>query len=118
MRSRLDQPPVDHADDDVAVSHRRQAMGDDENRAVLHDLPHIALDDPFALIIEGRGRLVEDQDRRIGRKRAGDGDALALAAGEVGPALLDHRVIAQRKLADELVGPGEARRRRSPVPSA
>ncbi len=38
------------------------------------------------------GRLVEDKDARIGDERAGDGDALALAAGEVRAALDDGRV--------------------------
>ena len=42
--------------------------------------------------------------RRVGGERAGDGDALALAAREVGAALLDHRVVALRQLGDELVG--------------
>ena len=43
---------------------------------------------------ERRGRLVEDQDARIGSERAGDGDAMA--ARQVRAALLDHRVIAPR----------------------
>ena len=43
-------------------------------------------------------------------QRAGDGDALALAAGEIGAALLDDRVVALRQLGDELVGAGEPRR--------
>ena len=68
----------------------------------------LRLDDPLALVIERRGRLVEDQDRRIGGERAGDGDPLALAAGEIGAALLDHRVVALRQLVDEFVSPGEA----------
>ena len=63
------------------------------------DVAHVALDDALALVVERAGRLVEDQDRRIGGERAGDGDALALAAGKVGAALLDHRVIALRQLA-------------------
>ena len=33
--------------------------------------------------IEGRGRLIEQQDRRIEDKRPGNGDALTLAAGEL-----------------------------------
>ena len=33
--------------------------------------------------VEVAGRLVGEQDRRIDRQRAGDGDALALAAGEL-----------------------------------
>ena len=39
--------------------------------------------------IEMRGRLVQDQHRRVLEEGAGDGDALALAAGEAGAALAD-----------------------------
>ncbi len=42
--------------------------------------PHVLLDDALALVVERAGRLVEDQDARIGDQGAGDGDALALAA--------------------------------------
>ena len=43
---------------------------------------HVLLDDALALVVERAGRLVEDQDARIGDQRAGDGDALALPAGQ------------------------------------
>jgi hypothetical protein len=45
------------------------------------------LDDALALVVERAGGLVEDQDARPGGERAGDGDALALAAGQVGATL-------------------------------
>ena len=67
-------------DDAVARPHGREAVRDDDHGAVLHDLAHVVLDDPLALIIERARRLVEDQDARIGGKRARDGDALALPA--------------------------------------
>ena len=44
------------------------------------------------------GRLVEDQDARVGDERARDGDALALPARQVDAALDDRRVIALRLL--------------------
>ena len=44
--------------------------------------------------VERAGRLVEDQDRRILQQRAGDRQALALAAGKRGAALADQRVVA------------------------
>ena len=43
---------------------------------------HVLLDDALALIVQCAGRLVEDQNARIGDERARDSDALALAAGE------------------------------------
>ena len=51
-----------------------------------------------------RGRLVEDQDGRILQDRAGDGDPLALAAGELGAPFADDGVQAIRHLFDELHG--------------
>ena len=44
--------------------------------------------------VEAGRRLVEDQDRRVADDRAGDGDPLALAAGERHAAFADHRVVA------------------------
>ena len=108
MRPDFDDAAVRHADDAVAAAHRGEAVGDDDDRAALDDAPHVALNDPLALVVERRGRLVENENARIGRERAGDGDALTLAAREVGAALLDHRVVALRQLVDELVGAGEA----------
>ncbi len=107
VRPGLDEASVDHPDDDVAAAHRRQPMSDNEDCPVSYDLAHVVLDDAFALVIKRRGRLVEDQDRRIGGERAGDGDPLALAAGKIGAALLNHCVVALRHFVDEFVGPGE-----------
>ena len=56
-------------------------------------LLHVAL----GFGIERRGRLVEQDDRRILDQRARDGDALALAAGELQAVLADRRVVAGRE---------------------
>ena len=72
---------------------------------------HVLLDDALALVVERARRLVEDQDARIGDQRAGDRDALALAAREAAAALADDRVVAFRQLQDEVVRAGELRRR-------
>ena len=90
---------VDHAAD-TAVFHLRDAVGETEDAVVvrhdddatfgrtgqvadhLHDLG-------AGVLIEGRGRFVADQERRLVHEGAGDGDALLLAAGErVGAAFL------------------------------
>ena len=55
----------------------------------------------LALGVEGGGGLVEEQDRRVLQDGAGDGDALALAAGERHAALADHGGVALRQGADE-----------------
>ena len=67
-------------DDAVGITHRRQAMGDDEHRAALADGPHVVLDDALRLVVQGAGGLVEDEDARVADQRPGDGDALALFA--------------------------------------
>ena len=65
----------------------------------------LLLDRRLDFRIERRGRLVEDQDRRVLQQHAGDRDALALAARELDAALADMRVEA---LAPVLVGqPGD-----------
>ena len=83
-----DAAAVDHHDA-VGVLHGGQAMGDDEDRAPLHQLGQRLLDQELALRVEiGRG-LVQDEDGRILQEGAGDGQALPLAAGEPDAALAD-----------------------------
>jgi hypothetical protein len=47
---------------------------------VCHQPVERVLDQPFAFGVERARRFVEQQDRRIAQQRAGNGDALALAA--------------------------------------
>ena len=49
------------------------------------------------LRVDRRRRLVEDQDRRVLEERARDGDALALAAGELRAALAELGLVALRQ---------------------
>jgi hypothetical protein len=83
-------------------------MGDDEDRAPLHQLRQRLLDQELALRVEiGRG-LVQDEDGRILEEGAGDGQALPLAAGEPDAALADLGPIAVGERRDEVVGLGQA----------
>jgi hypothetical protein len=82
-------------------------VGDDDDGVATHNRAHILLDDSLAVVVERRRGLIQDQDVRIGGERSGDGDALARAAGEVGPALLEYRVVSLRELGDELVRPSK-----------
>ena len=104
-------------DDAVALPHRRQAVGDDDHGAPLRDARQVILDDLFAFGVQRRGRFVEDQDTRIVDQRAGNGDALALAARQVAAALVDDRVIAVGELEDELMCASQLRPPPSPPPS-
>src|SRR5579872_3389365 len=76
----LDQPAAIERDDAVGAPYRGQAVGDDEHRPAPRDVLHVVLNNTLALVIERAGRLVEDQDARIGDERAGDRNALTLAA--------------------------------------
>src|SRR5262245_34604827 len=59
-------------DDPVGAPHRREPVGDDEDRAALGDLLHVLLDHPLALIIKRACCLVKDQDPGIGDESTPD----------------------------------------------
>src|SRR5882757_7631588 len=80
VSSVLDQPSAFDVDDAVGMAHRRQPMRDDQHRPAGGNLPHVALDDVLALVVQRAGGLVKDQDSRIGNERARDRDPLALPA--------------------------------------
>src|SRR5262249_57015829 len=62
------------------------------------------LDVPFGSGVERCGRLVEQDERCVLDQRAGNGDALALSAGEPDAMLAPRRVVAQGQRHDEIVG--------------
>ena len=72
-------------------------MGDHERRAADHQPVERVEDDRFGLRVDRRGRLVEDQDRRVLEERARDRDPLPLAAGQLRAALAEQRVVPLRQ---------------------
>ncbi len=106
----LDDLPLLQHQDRVRPADGRQPVGDDEGRPPLHQLGQPFLDQRLALAVERRGRLVQDQDARIGQDRPRDRHPLPLAARELHPALADDRGVALRELLHELVAAGDARR--------
>ena len=110
MAAALDDAAVVEDHDDVGVLDGRQAVRDDEHRAALHQLIHAALDDGLGARVDGRCRFIEDHDRRVGDRRAGDGDELALALREVRAVVGELRRIALGETRDEVVRAGELRR--------
>ena len=101
MRAALDDLALVEDDDLVGVDDGRQAVGDHQRRAVGGDPVERRLDLALGVDVEGRGRLVEDQDRRRLQHRAGDGDALLLAAGQFQAALADLGRVAVGQAGDE-----------------
>src|SRR5262245_19762455 len=98
-------------DDAAALEHQdlvgradgREAVRDHEGRAAAAQLGESRLDQALALAVEARGRLVEYQEARMGEQGARDGDALALAAGELDAALADDGVVALLEALHELL---------------
>ena len=88
------QPLPPHHLDDLSLPHRRGAVahvGDDVHVVADQDEGHAARgleiveeveDLGLHRHVEGRGRLVEEEEARAEEERAGDGDPLALSAGE------------------------------------
>jgi hypothetical protein len=83
-----------------------EAMGDDDGGAVLHQPLEGILHHALALGVERRGRLVEQQQRGLAQQGAGDGDALALPAGEPDAALAQRRGEAFGQAVEEFGGMG------------
>src|SRR6516165_8659688 len=94
MRTLLDDAaPVEH-DEAIHLRDGREPMSDRDHRLVSHERAQARLNGGFDFAVERRGRFVEYQDRRVLENDAGDGDALALAAGKLHAALADLRIIA------------------------
>src|SRR6478735_3599102 len=89
--------------DAMRMAYSRKPMRDDQARAPLDDTPERALNRRFRFVVDGAGRFVEHQDRRIAHDGARQGDALALSARELLTALADLRVVTLRQLRDEVV---------------
>ena len=113
MRVKCVDLSVVHHDDAVRVLDGRDALGVDDLRRVRDLLAEGALDFRFGRGVAGAGGVVQDQDLRGLKERSRDAEPLALSAGDIRAALLDHGLIAVRHACgvfDELVRAGEVRR--------
>src|SRR3989339_2219593 len=73
VRPFFDDPAaVDHQDL-AGVTNRAQAVGYHETGPACHELQQCFVDAGFGPGIDAAGRLIEDQDRRIGQNGAGYG---------------------------------------------
>src|SRR5262249_50443413 len=78
-------------------------VSDDERRTALPERLEAVLNQRFALAVQARGGLVEDQNARIGENRPRDRDALTLTARKAYAALANDRVVALFECLDELI---------------
>ena len=108
MGAALDHPAAVQHQDAVAADHARQAVRQHQRGAALHQPVQRLLDHRLVLGVDRGQRLVQHQDRRVAQQGAGDGDALALAAGQLHALLADHGPIALRQRLDEAVDVGGA----------
>ncbi len=77
-------------------------MGDHQRGALGHQALQGVLHQALGFVVERSGGFIQDQDRRIAQDRAGDRQALALAAGEQRTVLTDRRLQLLRHARDEL----------------
>ena len=92
----------------VAPADGREAVGYDECGASLHEEVEAVLDHGLGLGVEGAGGLVEDEDAGVGQDGAGDGKALALAAGELDAALANDGFVLLGETLGKLINAGDA----------
>src|ERR1035437_2875179 len=95
--------------DAVGAANGAEAMGDHDHGAALHQVGKRGLYQRFALGVKRGGGLVEDENGRVLEDGAGDGDALAFAAGKPEAFFADDGVVALRHAQDEVVREGVAR---------
>ena len=79
MPADLDDLTFLHSHDSGAGANGRQAVCDDDDGPSAHDSAHVILDNSLTLVVERRGRFIEDQDAGICHQRPGDRDPLTLA---------------------------------------
>ena len=101
VRPLLDNASMMHDEDAVAREHGREPMGDHDRSAPLHQFRERRGNQRLAFGIKRRGRLVEQEERRVAQDGAGDGDPLALSARKRDTALADRRVEATRQRRNE-----------------
>ena len=97
-----DAPVVDDADR-VRVAHGRETVGDDEARAAFHEAVERALNEQLGAGVDVACGLVEDEHLGPREHDTRDAEQLPLTGADGGGAV-EHRIVALRHAADELVG--------------
>ncbi|CDD41178.1 uncharacterized protein BN642_00507 [Collinsella sp. CAG:398] len=87
--------------------HGARTLGDDDLGGLGQVARQAFADERIGLGVHGAGGIVQDQHLGVLQQRAGDAQALLLAARHVRAALLDIGVVLLREGLDELIGLGE-----------
>ena len=101
----LDDAAVGDHGDLVGLGDRGQAVGDDDGGPARAEALEGVGDAGLAGRVQVAGRLVQDQQGRVGDPGPGEGDQLALPGGQQGAPLADLGVEAVGQAGDDLVGP-------------
>src|SRR6266700_6768397 len=86
----------------------RESMSDDKCRAATHQVTQPFLNQRFRFGVQTGSRFIENEDARIGKNGAGDGDALLLSARKFYSAFADDRIVFFFERLSEFVDSGNA----------
>ena len=104
VRAAVGDPALIEDHDPVGQVQRRPPVGDDQRGAPAHDLAQRGVDLGLQARVDGRGRVVQQEQPGVGDQRPGQGHPLPLPAGKRQALLADHGVVALGEPLDELVG--------------
>src|SRR5438876_5575319 len=90
----------------VGAADGGQSMSNDNGGATRDESAQPFENERLRTSVQARGRLVQQDDRRVTNNCPRNRQALALAARKGDPALADHRLVAVRQLLDELMSIG------------
>ena len=85
MGTRFDDSASIHHHDPVSALDGRQAVCNHQRRPVRHQIAQGHLNDSFRLGIQGRRRLIQDEQGRIPKNRPRDRQPLSLSADNLMP---------------------------------
>src|SRR5262249_30160137 len=94
-------------DDPVGMANSRKPMRNHQDSASSGDPLHVCLDDSLALIIEGAGGFIEDQDARVSDERSSNRDTLPLSARQARSALTNDSIVTLREFENEIMRAGK-----------
>ena len=93
-------------DDLIGIDNGRQPVGNGQHSAPLAHGPEFGLNVTLGLGIKGRGRFVQQQNRRIAQDRAGDSNPLFLPTREHHSPLPDICAVSVGKCSEEFIRRG------------
>ncbi len=103
VASGFDDHAILHEVNRVGMRDGLQPMRDDDNGPIFEQACDRRLDMALGFAVQRCGRLIEQHDRCVAKKGAGDRDALALTAGQLNAVLPDRGIVTFGEARDEFV---------------